>query len=75
MEPHETASGRVLPLGPRSSEGLQLGGGGGEGGRRHRDGDQQHRTSTVWSVGEARSPRVRSFNGQIAFFRVLMCVT
>lgn len=76
MEPHETESGRVLPVGSRSSEGFQLSRGGGEGGRRHCDGDQKHRTSTVRGMGEARSPRGRSLPAaaQKAFFTGSMCV-
>lgn len=78
MEPHETESGHVLPVAPRSGEGLRLGGGGGEGGRRHRDGDPKHRTSRVWGMGKARSPRVRflPLTAQNSFFRgfIYVCV-
>lgn len=61
MEPQQPEGGHVLPVGPRTGEGFHLGGGGGDGGRRHRDCDPKHRTSSVRGVGEARSARVRSF--------------
>lgn len=59
VEPHETESRHVLSACPRSGEGFQLCRGGGEGGRRHSDGDQKHRTGAVWGVGEAWSPCLR----------------